>query len=75
MDGWEGCSSRVGEDDVGSERVDEDERRLSAVGDLHVVAVALQQRLQNEADVLFVIDDKDAAHARRLPRATKKLQS
>ena len=52
----------VGEDDVRAERVHERERRFAAVGDLHVVAMALEKRLQDEADVLFIVDDKDPAH-------------
>ena len=54
--------AHVGEDDVGAERVDERERALAAVGDLDLVAVPLEERAQDEADVLFVVDDQDAAH-------------
>ena len=46
----------------GPKRVDERERVLAAVGDLDLVAVLLQERAEDEADVLFVVDDQDAAH-------------
>ena len=52
----------VGQDDVGVEGVEQRERRLAAVGHLDLVAVLLEQRAQDEADVLFVVDDQDPAH-------------
>ena len=54
--------AHVGQDDVGPERVDERERRLAAVGHLDLVAVLAEERAQDEADVLLVVDHQDASH-------------
>jgi hypothetical protein len=54
--------ANVGQDDVGVERVQRGERGFSTVGDLHLVAVLLQQRTEHEADIFLVVDDEHAAH-------------